>query len=139
VILDGVEKGKGRATGIIGLSPEPPQPLPFTLPSLTTACHQEAEHWPKRISPSSLSTPLPCQERSSVEMILSAKTGEQLGDLLLKLIEWIIEPRVIDLTLEEPGSSFQPPAHTNVMPVGNQMPTDVLVLIAQDTTYFMYV
>ena len=72
-------------------------------------------------------------------MILSAKTGEQLGDLLLKLIEWIIEPRIIDLTLEKPGSNFQPPANTAIVSIGNQIPTDVLDLIAQDTTYSMYV
>lgn len=137
--FDGADKGKGRATGIVGLSPEPLEPAHFALPSLATACQHSAEHWPTRISPGNLPTPRPYQAHSTIGVVLSAETGEQLGDLVLKLIEWMIEPPVIDLTLEEFGSNFQPPPHTTAVPISGRMPSDVLVLIAENTTYSMYV
>jgi hypothetical protein len=71
-------------------------------------------------------------------MVLHGDTGESLGTLLLKLIEWMTEPPVIDLTLEEFDLKFQPPAHTTVTPIGDQVPSDVLVLIAENTAYSMY-
>jgi len=68
-------------------------------------------------------------------MVLSAGTGGQLGALLLRLIEWMVEPQIIDLTCEEFGIMFQPPANTTVTPMGDQIPSNTLVLVAENTTY----
>jgi len=85
--FDNAGKGKGQATGILGISSEPPQPKPFTLPSLTATCNHSAKNWPKHISPSNLPTPQPYQAHSAHELVLSADMGEQLGSLLLSLVE----------------------------------------------------
>jgi len=68
-------------------------------------------------------------------MVLTASTGEQLGTLLLKLVEWITEP--IDLTGEDSVSGFQPPSGTSIAPGGHQIPSNILTLIAKNTTYSM--
>jgi len=108
---------------------------------MDAACHETAELWPKRISPGNLPGLQPYEQRSAEGMILSATTASGLGMLLLRLIEWIIEPPVIDLTLEEFGrvSAFLPPANTTVTSPGDQISSDILVLIAETTTYSMYV
>lgn len=62
-----------------------------------------------------------------------------MGTLLLKLIEWIIEPEVIDLTLEEPETAFSPPANTTFTSTDDKIPSDVIVLVAESATYSMYV
>lgn len=57
--------------------------------------------------------------------------------LLLRLVEWISEP--IDLTSDDSVSIFQPPSGTTVTPGGHQIPSNILTLIAKNTTYSMYV
>ena len=66
-------------------------------------------------------------------MVLTAPTGEQLGVLLLKLVEWIIEP--IDLTSEDSASVFQPLSGTAINPEGHRIPSNILTLISKNTTY----
>ena len=45
---------------------------------------------------------------SAVGILLSADSGEKLGELLFRLVEWIIAPPTIDLTLEELEGPFIP-------------------------------
>lgn len=134
---DARDKGKALATGIIGLTPEQLRPPAFSLPSIDTACWDTTQLWPKRISPDHTLPPWPCEQQSAVAMVLSADTGRQLGALLLGLIEWMTEPQVIDLTLEESVVTFKPPANTTVSPRNNQIPSDIFVLLAEHTTYSM--
>lgn len=104
------------------------------------ACRNSSELWPKRISPNSLRTPEPHEQPSTVGMVLTAETGGRLATLLLKLIEWMVRPQ-IDLTCEEGEvrTTFEPPANTAITPTGNQVPSDILVLIAENTIYSMCV
>ena len=51
----------------------------------------------------------------------------------------MLGPRPIDLTGERPNTSFQPPAGTSVSLSGNELPSDVIFLIAEDTAYSVYV
>ena len=91
--------------------------------------------WPSRVSPGYYEAPRPDSYASTPGMVLTAPTGEQLGTLLLKLVEWIIEP--IDLTSEGSVSSFQPPPGTEITPEGHQIPSNILTLISKNTTYSM--
>ena len=134
-----LEKGKGRAAEVIGFSPRPSQPT-FHLPSLAVACLDSAEHWPKRILPGNLDSPEPCQFRlkDKDQVSLGAKTAVQLGDLLLKLIEWTLVPH-IDLTGEQLEMGFQPPPDTTVLLSGSKLPSKVIFLIADSTAYSVYI
>ena len=83
----------------------------------------------------------PCQFQSSNkdQITLSAPTGSQLGDLLFKLIGWVLGPRIIDLTGEKPETGFQPPPDTSVSPSGKKSSSKVIFLIADTTAYLVYV
>lgn len=76
-------------------------------------------------------------------MVLTADTGQHLGALLISLIEWIMEPPFIDLTDSADGvvttRTFKPPANTAIGPTGDQITPNILVLVAENTTYSMYV
>ena len=133
------DKGKSRAAGIVGFTPELPQPPPFVPPSIDVACHDSAGLWPMRISTSIIPRPLGYMEQATVGMTLTADTGAQLGELLLELIEWMVQP-AIDLTADEIRTTFQPPRHTTAIPTtGNQIPSCPLVLVAENTSYAMCV
>jgi hypothetical protein len=137
--LGGTGKGKTPATENIGLTPEPPRLPPFSLPSIDDACSESTKLWPGRILPNNQHIPTPYGQHAAERIILTAETGELLGKLLLKLIEWMVEPHVIDLTVEGSGTSFKPPANTSVSPSGDKTPTDMLALVAEDTVYFVCV
>ena len=113
---------------------------PFHLPSLAVACLDSDDHWPKRISPGNLATPEPCQFHlgDQHQVTLGTKTAVQLGDLLLKLIEWTLVPH-IDLTREQPEMGFQPPDDTTVLLSGSKLPAKVIFLVAESTAYSVYV
>lgn len=72
-------------------------------------------------------------------MNLGGNTAEDLGKLLLYLIEYIARPTVIDVTLEEFGGSFIPPANTSLTPAGVHVVSGLLDLVAGNTTYSMCV
>ena len=132
-------KGKARAPGIIGLAPNWPQEPPFTLPSINVACQDAAGLWPNRISPNDEVIPQRYGKVSAVGILLSADSGEKLGELLFRLVEWIIAPPTIDLTLEELEGPFIPPAGTILSPTTDEIPPGLLPLIADNTTYSMFV
>lgn len=131
-------KGKTRAAEIIGLTPEPLRPPPFHFPSIDVACHDSGKLWPKRISPNNLPIPSLYGQHAPGAMMLYADAGGQLGVLLLRLIEWITEPHLIDLTADESGTKFEPPPGTTVSPPGD-IPTNILTLVAGGTAYSMCV
>jgi hypothetical protein len=136
-----VDKGKARETGIIGFTPNQNQlrEPPFTLPSVGISCLNTAELWPERISPNDKPVPKPYEKDSAVAILLSADSSEELGNLLFRLVEWMISPPTIDLTIEEFGGRFKPPTRTILSPPSDQIPPDPLVLISDNVTYSMYV
>ena len=138
VISDPGGKGKGRTAGIIGLGQYRSQQPRFDLPSIDISCDNSARFWPGRISPGSQTTPQLRQGNSPVAVLLSADSGKQLGNLLFKLVEWIMAPPTIDLELEEFGGDFQPPAGTILSPNSSRIP-DESPLISENSTYSMLV
>jgi hypothetical protein len=67
---------------------------------------------------------------------LNGDDGEKLGDLLFRLVKWMIAPPAIDLTVEGPGERFQVPEGTSLLPSRDQIPLDILSLVAANTSYF---
>ena len=131
-----MDKGKGREPGIIGFTSSERQERAFNLPSLDAACNTTAELWPRRISPSDQPIPKPYNKRTFVTASLSADDSEKLGDLLFKVVDWIVGPHTIDLTTDELESHlFQPPAGTILLPADDQISLCPLSLIAQNSSY----
>jgi hypothetical protein len=134
-------KGKGRDSRVIGFAPRNlPEEAPFILPEMDSSCRDTANLWPKRISPLSAEhIPLPYEGTSAVEVMLSADSGASLGDLLFRFIEWNISPPPIDLTDEEVRGTFNPPDGTTLYPAYDQLPPDLLPLVAENASYSTYV
>lgn len=127
---DTADKGKARATGIAGLIQKSPPPPTFSLPSLDAACEETAELWPQRVSPNTQYIPWLCNHNSPAEIGLHAETGEQLGTLLLELIEWL-------LIGHGTGDKFNPPPDTSLVTSMDKIPETLLIPVAGNTTYYM--
>ena len=98
-----MDKGKSRASEIIGLVPDQPRVPSPILPSMDAACQEAAKLWPARISPND--QPIPETDVGPGfpnNITLTAPSCEQLGKLLLKLVERMIIPQVVDLTDDDP-------------------------------------
>ena len=109
------------------------------MPHVDAASEDSNELWPNRISPNYRLAPWPYEKPSPVTIVMNADSSEKLGDLLCKLVEWIIEPPPIDLTVEGPGATFEPPPGTTLMPSSDQIPPELLSLISGNASYSMYV
>ena len=57
---------------------------------------------------------------------------------MFRLVEWIIAPQIIDLTLKESGEIFQPPEDTTLIPISDEIPPDPLALILNNASYSRY-
>jgi hypothetical protein len=130
-------KGKVWDASIVGFNSSPPRVPPFALPSVDDACRNTADLWPERIAPSYWVAPWPPERNPPVSLRLGADSAHQLGELVVKLIGWVIDPLPIDLTVEEDTPSFMPPPGTMVAP--DQFPMDLSLLIGEETKYSMYV
>lgn len=119
---------------MIGLPEKPPEPQTYNHPSLDEACDTTTQLWPGRLSPQPKKLPPTSgPSPSSPDIILTAPTGAELGNLLLELISWMAEG-VIDLTGEKPD--FTPPSNTSfLLPDGIEMPTNLHILGGSATTY----
>jgi hypothetical protein len=124
-----------RAPGVAGFSPNPPQEPPFEMPSIDVACWDTEKLWPQRISPNRGLVPWLCEKPGGVRLVLAGETGKKLGELLCKLVEWMIAPPPIDLTLEGLGATFEPPPGTTLSPASSRIPSDLLALIAGGASY----
>jgi hypothetical protein len=137
-------KGKSREIGIIGFTPPQPQSSSFIRPPMDIACSEEAALWPKRISPGFLPAPVYIKN-ADVPMIITARDEAQLGSLVFELIGWMLASQTAsqlsaqpaDQTLEELIDPFEPPSGATIVPSGTNMPRDPLVLIADNTSYYV--
>ena len=128
--------GKGKMRDVASSRPQTP---PFILPSVVDACQETANLWPERITPSYWIAPWPPERRSSIPLGLNADNACQMGSLVVKLVGWMVNPSFIDLTIDEPVPSFEPPAGTTVTPAGDQLPRDLSLLIGEETRFSMCV
>jgi hypothetical protein len=143
-VSDSGKKGKGRGSGIVGLSPDLARRSDFRLPSLEIACFETAESWPKRILPNSEPLPPPFNRVSQDSLMLSTVGDGEIGELFFELVKWTIAPPPIDLTVEETGGEFRCPNNTEfsfrsngIWVPNGRWKLNLLSLITSDSLYSM--